>query len=164
MQYTIRHAEVSDKDRIMEIYASARRRMAEGGNPDQWGNVTPAEALVDADLEARRNFVVCSGKDVCGVFALFSDPDPTYSYIEGPGWLNDRPYLTIHRIARDDQSRGVFKAVLEYVGGAGKDIRMDTHEKNGPMLHLLRSAGFIECGVIYLQNGSPRIAFQKTAE
>ena len=164
MSYTIRNAEKADKDRIMQIYASARRRMAEGGNPDQWRNVTPAETLVDEDLEARRNYVVCSGEDICGVFALFSEPDPTYAYIEGPGWLSDRPYLTIHRIARDDSSRGVFNAVLEYVGGFGKDIRIDTHRDNAPMLHLLRSTGFVECGIIYLANGSPRIAFQKTAE
>ena len=164
MSYTIRNAEKADKDRIMQIYSSARRRMAEGGNPDQWGNVTPAETLVDEDLEARRNYVVCSGEDICGVFALFSEPDPTYAYIEGPGWLSDRPYLTIHRIARDDSSRGVFNAVLEYVGGFGKDIRIDTHRDNAPMLHILRSKGFKECGIIYLANGSPRIAFQKTAE
>ena len=118
--YTIRHAEKSDKSRILDIYASARRRMAEGGNPD-----------------------------------------PTYAYIEGPGWLNERPYLTIHRIARADGFSGIFTAVMDFCAGYGKDIRIDTHEKNKPMLHLVRSNGFKECGVIYLQNGSPRIAFQK---
>ena len=161
MSYTIIHAEKADKNRIMEIYASARRRMAEGGNPDQWGNTTPAESLVDADLEARRNYVLCRGGQICGVFALFTDPDPTYSYIEGPGWLNDRPYLTIHRIARADGCSGIFAAVMDFCAGFSMDIRIDTHRKNQPMLHLLRSTGFKECGVIYLQNGSPRIAFQK---
>ena len=159
MPYTIRNAEQADKDRILEIYASARKMMAEGGNPGQWGNVTPAESLIDEDLKARRNYVVCDGDKVCGVFALFEDPDPTYSYIEGPGWLNDRPYLTIHRIARDDVSRGVFAAVMEYCAAFGKDIRIDTHKDNTPMLHLVRSYGFKECGIIYLANGSPRIAF-----
>lgn len=35
-QYTIRHAVDSDKERICEIYAFARKFMAENGNPNQW--------------------------------------------------------------------------------------------------------------------------------
>lgn len=33
----IRHAEQKDYDRIMEIYAYARKYMEEHGNPKQWG-------------------------------------------------------------------------------------------------------------------------------
>ena len=38
----IRKATTQDFDRIMEIYASARRFMAEHGNPNQWGQPTYA--------------------------------------------------------------------------------------------------------------------------
>lgn len=33
----IRHAEPADLERMMEIYAQARRFMADHGNPNQWG-------------------------------------------------------------------------------------------------------------------------------
>ena len=147
----------------MEIYASARKRMAEGGNTNQWGNITPREELIDEDLEAGRSLVVCEGDVICGVFALFSGADPTYGYIEGRGWLNDRPYLTIHRIAGADGARGVFDAAMEYCKKRSDNIRIDTHRDNSPMLHLVRKHGFKECGIIYLANGSPRIAFQWTS-
>ena len=38
-----------------------------------------------------------------GVFALFEGAEPTYAHIEEGEWLNDEPYVTIHRLAGDGQ-------------------------------------------------------------
>ena len=55
----IEHAVIADLPRIMEIYACARRFMAENGNPRQWGPTNwPPESLIRSDIEAG-NLYVC---------------------------------------------------------------------------------------------------------
>ena len=46
----IRRAVPSDLPDILEIYAIARRFMAQAGNPDQWRDVYPPEDLVQDDI------------------------------------------------------------------------------------------------------------------
>ena len=41
MNYVIRTAQREDLPRIEEIYAFARKFMADTGNPNQWGKTTP---------------------------------------------------------------------------------------------------------------------------
>ena len=41
------------------------------------------------------------------------------------------------------------------------NLRIDTHEKNIPMQGCLAKNGFARCGIIYLEDGDPRIAYQK---
>ncbi len=54
----IRNAMESDFDRIMEIYASARKFMAENGNPNQWGPTNwPPEDLIHQDIKNQKSFV-----------------------------------------------------------------------------------------------------------
>ena len=38
-------------------------------------------------------------------------------------------------------------------------VRIDTHEDNKPMQGALKKFGFRECGVIHLERGAERIAF-----
>ena len=38
---------------------------------------------------------------------------------------------------------------------------LDTHEANGPMRHKLEKNGFTYCGIIYVEDGTPRRAYQK---
>ena len=48
------------------------------------------------------------------MFALFEGEDPTYAYIEGGHWLNNAPYVTIHRLAGDGQMHGLFPCAVRY--------------------------------------------------
>jgi RimJ/RimL family protein N-acetyltransferase len=41
------------------------------------------------------------------------------------------------------------------------NIRIDTHQANQKMIHLIDKAGFHRCGIIYTHNGTKRIAFQR---
>ena len=51
----IRLAELEELDRIMEIYAHARRFMAETGNPKQWGATNwPPRTLIEQDIRQTR--------------------------------------------------------------------------------------------------------------
>ena len=157
--YQIRQAQWADFDRILEIYAIARDFMAQTGNPTQWGNHYPPLSMLEADIPAGNLYVV-EDQGIHGVFAYFSEPDPTYAYIEDGAWLSDRPYGTIHRVASDG-SGGVFSAVLRFAMEQNSHVRIDTHADNKVMQHVLTKHGFTRTGIIYLEDGDPRIAYER---
>ncbi|MBR6595275.1 MAG: N-acetyltransferase [Oscillospiraceae bacterium] len=157
--YQIRKAEMADLPRILEIYAYAREFMASTGNPNQWRKTNPPRETLEADIPAGNLFVL-EDQGIHGVFAYFTEPDPTYAHIQDGAWLDDSPYGTIHRIAGDG-SGGVFGAALDFAIRQNPHVRIDTHEDNKVMQHILQKHGFQRCGIIYLVNGEPRIAFEK---
>ena len=154
----IRPATQADLSDILEIYAHARRFMAENGNPTQWGQNHPAQHLLDEDISLNRLYVVESGERLCGVFMFEVGNDPTYTYIEG-SWRSNTPYGVIHRIA--GVGGGVFAAALEYCSGVIGHLRIDTHADNKPMQHVVEKAGFSKRGIIYVEDGTPRIAYDR---
>jgi len=157
----IRQAEEKDLPEILETYAYAREFMRRTGNPNQWKNTTPAEALIREDIREKRNYVVLEGSEIVGVFACIGGADPTYSRIDDGAWLSDGPYVTIHRIAGNGKAKGILEAALGFASERAGSIRIDTHRENLVMQHLLQKYGFTRCGIIYLANGDPRIAYQK---
>ncbi len=159
----VRNATESDYDRVMEIYKSAQDFMISSGNPTQWGHSYPDPGMVRSDIRDKLCKVICDGETIQGVFALFSGEDPTYKYIENGKWLNDEPYVTIHRIAGDRQVHGILHCAVEYCQTLSENIRIDTHEDNKIMQRQIEKNGFCKCGIIYLENGSPRIAYQWSA-
>ncbi len=156
----VRNATTADFDRIMEIYRFAQDYMIKNGNPTQWGHFYPTAELVGQDIDGRVCKVVCENNDIHGVFALFNGAEPTYSSIKNGAWLNDEPYATIHRIASDGQTHGVFKCAVEYCKNKFSNIRIDTHADNKIMQSLIQKNGFTKCGTIILEDGTPRIAYQ----
>ncbi len=159
----IRKARMEDLERLMEIYASARERMRESGNPNQWGTEKPSRASIEEDIERGVSHVLVSDGEIRGVFAFLKGVDPTYGLIEG-AWLNEEPYGTIHRLASDGSVRGVFRECLNFCEGRAANVRVDTHEDNRIMQHLLEKCGYTKCGIIYLANGEPRWAYHKKSE
>lgn len=157
---TVRLAQERDFSAILKIYDHARRFMAENGNPTQWGMTYPDAQLLREDMEEGHLFVVTDGEMVHGVFSFLVGPDPTYALIEDGAWHSDARYGTIHRIAGDGTG-GVFCACLEYCSGKSDYLRIDTHENNKVMQHVVTKNGFRRCGIIYTDNGTPRIAFDR---
>lgn len=157
--YQIRKAEYADLEKIQEIYEHARQFMARTGNPSQWGSHYPESSLLLSDMEGENLFVIEDGT-IHGVFAFFTEPDPTYARIENGAWLDDGAYGTIHRVASDG-SGGIFSAVLAFAAAHNPHVRIDTHEDNKVMQHVLERHGFQRCGIIYLINGEPRIAYER---
>ena len=157
----IRKAVISDLNSILKVYKTAREYMRQTGNPDQWGTDKPRQELLEADIQKGELYV---GTDDDGkihfVFAFILGEDPTYSYIENGQWLSDAPYGTIHRIASDATVSGVVKTAVDYCKKTILNIRIDTHEKNKTMQHVLAKLGFAKCGIIYIEDGTPRIAYQ----
>ena len=68
--------------------------------------------------------------------------------------------MTIHRIASLGRAKGIFSCAVDYCKGFADSIRIDTHEENKVMQRHILSKGFKRCGIIYLENGDPRIAYQ----
>lgn len=160
----IRKAKKDDLLQIRNIYKAAKEYMDASGNPNQWAVGYPPEEYLTEDIKCSRLYVCAEAEKLCGVFMLSTADDPTYHYIEG-AWINDEPYGVIHRIASDGTKKGIFGAVLEFCKEKMKEqnilnLRIDTHEENRTMQHLLAKYGFRRCGIIYLENGSPRIAYQ----
>ena len=52
------------------------------------------------------------------------------------------------------------KKICDYCKEDFDNLRIDTHDDNKKMQHLIEKNGFIRCGIIYVYDGSPRIAYQ----
>ena len=157
----IRLATQNDLFQLMSVYKAARQFMRESGNPNQWPEGHPSEAMLCADIEAGHLYVEEVDEEVHAAFAFILGEDPTYGYIEAGKWLSDHPYGTIHRLASDGTTSGFFTRCVAYCSAVCSHLRVDTHHDNRVMQHLAEKEGFVRCGVIYLANGSPRIAYEK---
>lgn len=146
---------------ILKIYEAARAYMREQGNPEQWKDGYPEEALICSDIERGNLYLCCEGEELLGVFYYAEEDDPTYRYIEG-NWLNADPYGVVHRIAVASHKKGVASFCFAYAFSRCRNLKIDTHKDNLPMQRALAKNGFVPCGVIYLENGEARLAFQKT--
>ena len=153
-------ASLSQFSRIMDVYAQARQFMAQNGNPDQWGTAYPSEDMIRQDISNGKCYVNLDSNHIRAVFYFAVEADPTYGYIEGT-WLNDAPYGVIHRIAVGESGKGVAAECIRFAFDRCGNLRIDTHEKNTPMQRCLAKNGFTRCGSIYLEDGDPRIAYQK---
>ncbi|MCU0082784.1 GNAT family N-acetyltransferase [Streptococcus danieliae] len=154
----IRKAVWSDLDSIMEIYQQARQFMVVQGNPSQWGEDYPPRALIEADIEVGQSYVCVEGDRLVGVFALMPGPDPTYERIEG-AFRSQESHGVIHRLASDGRTRGVARACFTACGELYSYLRIDTHRDNRAMRGALEKYGFVECGLIWVEDGSERLAF-----
>ena len=158
MQYTVRPAQKPDLERIQEIYAYARAFMAKTGNPNQWGKNHPPAAQLKQDIENGSLFVITDGEIIHGVFFFRIGDDPTYLKIDGGAWRSNSPYGTIHRIAGDG-SGGILRTAVEFGRKQIDHLRIDTHEDNLVMQYAVTKLGFQYRGVIVIDDGSPRIAY-----
>lgn len=159
MQYQVRNAAEEDLPRIEEIYAYARDFMARTGNPNQWGKTNPPHEWLVEDIKSKLLYVITDATEIHGVFYFYIGEDPTYSRIEDGEWQFDQPYGTIHRIASDG-SGGILRTAVKFCSGMIDHIRIDTHHDNLIMQKAVAKLGFQRSGIIFLENGSPRIAYE----
>lgn len=158
MNYLIRNAQAEDLPEILAIYEQARTFMAKNGNPTQWGSTEPPKEKLIDDIGNQYLYVLTEGNSIHGVFYFYVGEDPTYGVIEEGCWNSALPYGTIHRIASDG-SGGILRAAVQFALQRSPYLRIDTHEDNRIMQSALNRVGFRRCGVIHLENGDPRIAY-----
>lgn len=158
----IRSAHTPDLPAIMTVLEAAKGIMRSDGNKGQWVNGYPSRDVVEADISSGYGFVVVDNERIAGYFAYIPSPEPTYSYIEGGVWLDDTlPYHVVHRIGSVPEVHGVFRAIMDWCFERERNIRIDTHRDNHIMQHCIQRYGFTYCGIIYLADGAPRLAYQK---
>lgn len=157
----IRRARREDLPALLEIYAHARRFMAENGNASQWAGGFPPRELLEDDIEKGRLYAVEREGRLCGVFAFIAGPDETYARIEQGTWLSESEYGVIHRVAGDGTAHGLLREIVAFCEARIPHLRIDTHADNHVMQHLILGNGFRRCGIIHIQDGSPRIAYEK---
>lgn len=160
MSLSVRNATLDDLKEIMHLFSLARLFMKKQGNPNQWINNYPSEELIKEQIERRVCMVCCdvTGK-ILATFCFLPGPDPTYSHIEG-AWLSDRPYYVIHRLASDGSIHGIADFCISWCRNHAVSLRLDTHEDNKIMQHIAKKNRFVYCGIIYVANGTPRLAYQ----
>jgi len=162
--FQIRKSELNDIPDMLSVFEIARQTMRANGNPQQWLNY-PSEELLEADIRARKSYVLEANGKIAGTFFFALEEDPTYLVIDDGAWLNDAPYGVIHRIASNGTERGVLKAAIDYCAQFSTNLRIDTHRDNTIMQHLLEKYGFQKCGIIYVQDAvsdhSPRLAYHR---
>lgn len=160
----VRKATIADIDTILHIVDEARVIMRENGNMTQWDNGYPSREVIAEDIAADHAFVCVMDQEITGYFCLATgqDPEPTYNAIEGGKWLNELPYGVIHRLASGRKAKGIARSAFDFAFSKTNTVRVDTHADNLPMRNFLQKDGFTYCGTIYVSDGSPRDAFQKT--
>lgn len=160
----IRNTLLTDLDVVMEIYDHARQYMRENGNRNQWINGYPGRDLITEDIQKKHSYVCMDQDRILGVFCFFRGIDPTYLHIYEGEWQNDKPYGVVHRIAAATHSKGVASFCLAWCFKQCKNIKIDTHKDNIIMQNMLKKNGYKECGIIYLESGDERVAFQKSED
>ena len=119
-------ASMEDLARIVEVLEDGKNQLAERG-VDQWQGEYPNISQVKADIE------------------------------NGFAYLVHR-YLTIHRVAihsahaGNGYASGLFKDLIDHIKVHREDIlslRIDTHEDNQAMQHLIEKYGFKRVGTLH---------------
>ena len=158
-QVLIRPAVREDMPQLLRVYEVARAFMRAHNNPSQWGDTNPPASALEENIACGELYVMESGGVVHAAFVFIPGEDPTYRVIEG-AWRDDSPYAAIHRVASDGVLKGVFSRCAAYCKARCFHLRIDTHADNYPMQGAIQKEGFLPCGVIHLENGDPRLAFE----
>lgn len=95
------------------------------------------------------------------LLSIIKKGDPTYMRIYDGDWINDSCYGVVHRITSTGNVKGAASFCLNWALEQCGNIRIDTHRDNIVMQHLLDKNGFKYCGIVYVEDGTERIAYQK---
>ncbi len=155
----IRKSTMNDVDDIMRIIASARQYMASHGNATQWIKGYPGEETIVSDIRNGDSYLITDNGAIAGIFTFIIGEEPNYQVIKNGHWHYDRPYGTIHRLASAGIAPGISRVCFEYCLGKMDYIRIDTHRDNLSMRSAIERFGFKECGIVYMRNGTERIAY-----
>ena len=161
----IRTATYGDVPRILGICEEAKCIMRSDGNFKQWTDGYPEEEVIRKDIDRGVGYIIEDTGKAEAYFAFIPGIEETYLKIEGGQWLNDKEaYGTIHRLASSKSSHGIAEACFNWCWDRMPNLRIDTHKDNRIMQHCIDKFGFVFCGIIYLRNGDPRLAFQKIGQ
>ena len=155
----IRPATEADLPAILAMYEHSRSVMRAAGNTVQWVGYPTAEQVRQDIASGCSMLIVQSGKPV-GTFAPVPGKEPTYGRIERGRWLDDSPYTTFHRLAAAPGTKGIADTAFRFAKQQSSHLRADTHTANSAMRHILEKEGFVYCGIVFMEDGSERLAYE----
>ena len=152
------------RKKITELLASEKKAISGSELSERFG---VSRQIIVQDIAQGKCHVCCVEEDnlerIVGVFYydFGHDIDATYRNITDGAWLSDAPYGVVHRIASDVSIKGVGTFCINWAFAQSGHLRIDPHGDNVVMQNLMRKLDFTQCGTIYLEDGEPRIGFQK---
>lgn len=162
-----RKATKADVEEIMSIIKHGQDYLKEQA-VEQWQNNYPNFQSIHKDIENGYGYIVEMDKQIVGTVALSLDGEITYKKIYKGEWLSDYDYCVIHRMAIHKEKRGssISSFMMNNINNLCQEkgirsIKVDTHRDNLPMQKYLEKNGFIYCGIIYVVDGTERLAFEK---
>jgi len=162
-----RIATISDINRIMDIIRQAQEYLRNKG-VDQWQDNYPNLNIIRDDIEKRKGYVLEKDGQVVATVAISFSDEKTYEKIYEGKWITENEYAVIHRIAVDNNFKGK-RLSSEIIAQVEKmclqsdiySIKVDTHKQNESMKKMLSNNGFQYYGIIFLEDGSERVAYEK---
>jgi len=153
-------AKIENIDDICNIIEIARKHIATF-NIDQWQDGHPNKDMIIKDIENGNGRIVLENDEIIAYFALLNDD---YYYNQYNIWLNDKPYIAIHRMAAKYQDKGIGTYIFKQLQKEYDHIKIDTHIGNISMNKCLLKNGFINHGNIEIANGMHREAYEYVKE
>lgn len=162
-----RKSAIKDIDEIMRIINEAKLYFKEN-NINQWQDGYPNKDVILNDIKNEESFVVINDNKVIGTVVISFKGEKTYNKIYEGTWLSNNDYAVIHRIAISNEFKGfgIGTMIIEEAQKLAfekniRSIKIDTYKDNISMQKLLIKNNFKYCGVIYLEDRSERVAFEK---
>ena len=159
---------ISNVPVIMSFIHDAQKYLA-SLEIDQWQDGYPDEDKIELDISNNDSYIIIDDLDrTIGTTVFTTKSERAYNSIQGK-WLTkeEAKYGVIHRLAVGDKYRklGLARFVFEECHKRLKEqnigsLRIDTHEGNKGMQHLLKDIGYSYCGIILLESGAERLAFE----
>ncbi|MDK0652575.1 GNAT family N-acetyltransferase [Clostridium perfringens] len=162
-----RQAKISDLDQIVEIIELSKKYLKET-KVDQWQDGYPAKEDLRRDIESGNSYVLTNKDEIVATTVISLDGESTYNSIFNGEWITNEEYIVMHRVAVHEKykGKGIFKELIKEAESLALNkeifsIKIDTHRDNISMQRAVVKNNFKRCGIIYLEDGSERIAFEK---
>lgn len=156
---------------VLEIIGQAQEYLKQK-RIEQWQNGYPNRNSMIEDIQKEYSYVIEENESILGTVAVVFDGEPTYEHIYDGEWkTKGMSYVTLHRVAvrNEWKGKGIAKYMIEEVISMCRErkvesIRIDTHRDNISMQQMLKKNRFEYCGIIYLEDGAERFAYERKCE
>lgn len=153
----LKRATMADFDQIITILKDGANQLAERG-VDQWQGDYPSIDQIKEDIKNGWAYLAVSDDhETVGAIAIVDGPDHVYDNLSGKWLCNTDNYVVIHRVAIKSEHAGkgyatqLLSSVINKVKQSDQvdSIRIDTHEDNKAMQHLINKMGFAQVGKLH---------------
>jgi hypothetical protein len=164
-----RKATKTEINQIMNIFSQAQEHLRLKG-VNQWQNNYPNLEIIEKDIKNENGYVITKNSKVIAFITVIFSPEISYEIIYDGKWISNGEYAVVHRMAIDNDYKKTilasFSLLLKNIEQICLNkniysIKTDTHRNNLSMQKILKKNGFKYCGIIYLADGSERLAFEK---